>query len=246
MHWFDTGMQVVDLLGVFANAILGGMAARMKRLDLVGFAVVAITSGLGGGMIRDVLLGAAPVVALTNPFYLATALTGALIAFLVNFSATLPRRTLVLMDALAIGCWSAVGATKGLSHGLHWLAAIMLGVVTVIGGGMVRDVMLMKRPVVLGGNTLYATSAFCAAGATVIGTKIGEPQWGVAAALAIGAGLSLVARRLGWTLPTEAKVPLRPVLKVVGLGRGGRVVANEVTPPETSGNQREADTDQEA
>src|SRR4051794_32083884 len=73
MHWFDSVIQVVDLLGVLANAILGGMAARAARLDLVGFAIVATISGLGGGMIRDALLGGGPVVALTNPFYLGTA-----------------------------------------------------------------------------------------------------------------------------------------------------------------------------
>ena len=213
MHWFDSVMQVVDLLGVLSNAILGGMAARLARLDLVGFAIVAIISGLGGGMIRDALLGSGPVVALTNPLYLGTALVGSMVAFLVNFSAKLPRRTLIALDALAVGCWSAVGATKGLAHGLSWLAAILLGVVTVVGGGMVRDVILMKRPVVLGGNTLYATSAFAAAAVTVVSARWGQPQVGVAVALAVGAGLSLSARRFGWRLPTEATLPLAPVLR---------------------------------
>lgn len=216
MHWFDTVLQVIDLLGVLGNAILGGIAARAARLDLVGFAIVAIISGLGGGMIRDALLGGGPVVALTNPFYLGTALVGALVAFTVNFSANLPRRTLVLLDALAVGCWSAVGANKGLAHGLSWLAAIMLGVVTVIGGGMVRDVMLIKRPVVLGGNTLYATSAFAAAAVTVLGVRIGEPQLGVAFALAIGAGLSVGARRFGWRLPTEVPKLAFSALQIPG------------------------------
>lgn len=207
MHWFDSTIQGVDLLGVLANAILGGMAARAARLDLIGFAIVAIMSGLGGGMIRDALLGQGTVVALTNPLYLATALTGALLAYLINFTAKLPRRALVLLDALAVGCWAAVGATKGLSAGLAWLAAILLGVVTVVGGGIVRDVLLMKRPVVLGGNTLYATSALAAASVTVLLTNLGQPQLGVAASLAVGAGLSLMARRFGWRLSTEAGLP---------------------------------------
>ncbi|MGJ6979784.1 trimeric intracellular cation channel family protein [Aestuariimicrobium soli] len=213
MHWFEAVMQVVDLLGVLGNAILGGMAARAARLDFVGFAIVAVISGLGGGMIRDALLGGGPVVALTNPFYLGTALVGAVVAFGVNFSAKIPRRTLVLLDALAVGCWGAVGATKGLAHGLSWLAAILLGVVTVVGGGMVRDVMLMKRPVVLGGNTLYATSAFAAATVMVGAAELGHPQVGVALALAVGAGLSLGARRFGWRLPTEARTVQFPPVR---------------------------------
>lgn len=219
MHWFDASMQVIDLLGVLANAILGGMAARAARLDPVGFAIVAVMSGLGGGMIRDVLLGQGTVVALTNPAYLGMALVGSALAFLVNFQAKLPRRTLVLLDALAVGCWAAVGATKGLATGLSWLAAVMLGVVTVIGGGIVRDLLLVKRPVVLGGNTLYATSAFFAALVTVIGAKLGEPQWGVAGSLGVGAGVSLLARRFGWKLPTELRMSGLPTVR---RWRGGR------------------------
>ena len=205
------GIHLVDLLGVLANAILGGIAARAARLDIVGFVILAILSGLGGGMIRDVLLQRGTVVALTDPYYLLVAVGGAAIAFIIRFRGTFSRRVLVVLDALAVGCWAAVGVQKGLVAGLGWLPAILLGMATAIGGGMVRDVMLMKVPTVFGGNTLYATSALLASIEMLVLSKLGLPTIGSVVAILSGAGLSLLARRYGWILPTEVnwRMPLR-------------------------------------
>lgn len=197
--------QAVDLLGVFGNAILGGLAARAARLDIFGFIILAIMSGLGGGMIRDALLQRGPVVALTDPYYLGVAVVGAVIAYLLNFTGKAMRRSLVVLDSLAVGCWAAVGTQKGLDADLFWLPAILLGVVTAIGGGMVRDIMLLKRPAVLGGNTLYATSALAAALLMVLAHALARPGIGFALAIAVGAAISLLARRYRWVLPTQPR-----------------------------------------
>ncbi|MET0480353.1 MAG: trimeric intracellular cation channel family protein [Mycetocola sp.] len=208
---FDEILRFVDLGGVLANAILGGIAARTARLDMVGFVILAILSGLGGGLIRDTLLQQGPPVALTDPAYLAIAITGAFIAFFVPFRGRWSQRSLVLIDALAIGSWAAVGAQKTLEADLGWLAAVAMGIVTAVGGGAVRDVMLLRIPRIFGGNTLYATSALVSSVEMVVLSELGMPTLGSLVAMATGALLSLLARRYGWTLPTEVRIP-RPRL----------------------------------
>ncbi|AWB86635.1 trimeric intracellular cation channel family protein [Mycetocola zhujimingii] len=200
-------MRFVDLGGVLANAILGGIAARSARLDIVGFVILAVMSGLGGGIIRDTLLQQGPPVALTDPAYLVIAIAGAVIAFFVPFRGQWSNRTLVLVDALAVGFWAAAGAQKTLDAGLGWLPAIVMGIITAVGGGAVRDILLLRIPRIFGGNTLYATSALVSSVEMVVLSKLGMPTLGSAVALTSGAVLSLLARRFGWTLPTEARIP---------------------------------------
>ncbi|TQL47801.1 putative membrane protein YeiH [Homoserinimonas aerilata] len=200
-------INVVDLAGVLGNAVLGGIAARAARLDIVGFIILAILSGLGGGIIRDTLLQRGTPVAFTDPLYLYMAILGAVVAFFISFTSRTSQRMLILLDALAVGCWAAAGTQKALVAGLGWLPAIILGMVTAIGGGMVRDVFLMKVPTVFGGNTLYATSAFVASIEMVVLSSLGLPVIGSVVAILSGAALSLLARRFGWILPTEVRLP---------------------------------------
>lgn len=222
-------VSAVDLAGVLANAILGGLAARFARLDLVGFVILAILSGLGGGMIRDTLLQRGTPVALADPLYLVVAIAGAVIAFVIPFRRRFPHRMLILLDALALGCWAAVGAQKGLDAGLGWLSAIVLGMITAIGGGMVRDVLLLKIPTVFGGNTLYATCAFVASVEMVVLSLLGYPAIGSLVAILSGAALSLLARRFGWKLPTEVRLPRPQRLAGWWSGLGRRFDKPEAT-----------------
>jgi uncharacterized membrane protein YeiH len=193
--------RVLDLAGVLGNALLGGVIARREKLDPVGFVVLAVLSGLGGGLIRDILLQHGTPVALTDSAYLLTALVGAGLAFLVRIEGRAWDRLWPVVDALALGCWAAVGAQKTLDVGLHWLPAVLLGTVTAVGGGAVRDVVLRRIPGVLGGNTLYATCAVAASGALVVLSVHGHSTAGSLAALVVGSGLCLLARWRGWMLP---------------------------------------------
>lgn len=232
-------IRLVDLAGVLANAILGGIAARAARFDLVGFVILAILSGLGGGMIRDTLIQQGTPVALTDPYYLGVALVGAMIAFAIPFKGRFSHLALLLLDVLAVGCWAAVGAQKGLVAGLGWLPAILLGMVTAIGGGMVRDVFLMRVPTVFGGNTLYATSAFVASVELVVFSELGYPEIGTLVAILSAAALSLLAKRFGWILPSEVRLrpPRLPSSWRAGWWSGfGRKHAD--TPKETESNDR--------
>jgi uncharacterized membrane protein YeiH len=193
--------QVVDLLGVLTNGILGGAVARQFRMDPVGFVVLAIASGLGGGMLRDTLLQVGFPVALTDPAYLGTAIAGAMIAFFLRLQGRWTNRVLVLADALAMGCWAATGTGKALDVGLTWLPAVMIGVITAVGGGMIRDIAVGRVPMIFGGNTLYATGAVIGSAEMAVLHGIGRPNWGMATAIVTAATITVVARRRGWRLP---------------------------------------------
>lgn len=192
---------LVDLAGVVTNAVLGGVVARAARLDLVGFAVVAVISGLGGGLLRDTLLQTGTPVALTDARYLTAALAGALVSYLIPIGGRRWNYPLLVVDALAVGTWAVAGTAKTLGAGLGALPAVMLGLVTAVGGGALRDVMLQRRPSILGGNTLYATAALAASLVMVIGALLNQSGLGMIAGTGVGAMLVLVSRWRGWRLP---------------------------------------------
>ncbi|HST72964.1 trimeric intracellular cation channel family protein [Kocuria sp.] len=201
--------DVVDLMGVLTNGILGGAVARQLRLDPVGFVVLAIASGLGGGMIRDTLLQGGFPVALTNSAYLATAILGAAVAFFLQLRGRWTNRILIVADALAMGCWAATGTSKALGAGLTWLPAIMLGVITAVGGGMIRDIAVGRVPMIFGGNTLYATGAVLGSAEMAVLYSLGFPNGGMAAAILTAAAVTVVARRRGWRLPGPGEWTVR-------------------------------------
>lgn len=197
----DIATRYLDLAGVFACALLGGAVARSAGLDLFGFLAVGIISGLGGGLIRDVLLQHGTPVALTDYAYLPTAVAGAVVAFLIRFSEDLWNRLFTALDAAVIGFWAVAGAQKTLAVGLGWLPAVLMGIVTAVGGGAVRDVVLGRMPAVFGGNGLYATVAAAVAAVMVICSYLGAPAVGIVLGVALALVLRLTAVRYGWGLP---------------------------------------------
>ncbi|WP_144793788.1 trimeric intracellular cation channel family protein [Kocuria palustris] len=199
----ETMFRAVDLLGVFVNAVLGGAIARAMKLDLIGFLVLGVLSGLGGGMIRDVLLQIGQPVALTDPAYLTTAMIGTVLAFSLSFEGRWTNRVLVVADSLSLGCWAATGTSKALGAGLGWVPSVMLGMITAVGGGAVRDVCIGRIPAIFGGSTLYATGAFVGAIAMTVAWELGRPNWGMAIAILLAASLTVLARRRGWMLPGQ-------------------------------------------
>ncbi|WP_369066549.1 trimeric intracellular cation channel family protein [Kocuria carniphila] len=215
--------DAVDLLGVITNGILGGVVARHLKLDLVGFTILAIISGLGGGMLRDTLLQQGFPVALSNPAYLTTALAGALIAYLLPLDQRWTQRGLFFVDTLSVGCWAATGTIKGLAAGLGWMPSILLGVVTAVGGGMIRDVAVGRLPAIFGGNTLYATSALIASIEMYLLAQLGQHTVGMAGAIVLSAAISLAARKFGWSLPGPANLSPKAFKRLARLPRPKRL-----------------------
>lgn len=201
--------RIVDLGGVLANGMLGGALARRLGFDPVGFVSLAVLAALGGGLLRDTLLQL-PAVALHDPAYLVTALGGAAIAFLINIDGKWSNRSLIVADALALGCWAATGTSKALVvAGLAMPAAILLGVITAVGGGMIRDIVVNRVPVVFAGTTLYASAALIASIQMAILVRLGHPEIGMAMAIATGCFVVIVSRRRGWVLPGPTHLPQR-------------------------------------
>jgi uncharacterized membrane protein YeiH len=194
---------VLDLLGVFANGLLGGAVARSKDLDMFGFAAVGLCSGLGGGIIRDVLLGHGPPAALTNPAYIPTALAGACVAFVVQVEHRTWDRAFIGVDAVALSMWATAGALKALGDGLGWLPAVLLGTITAIGGAITRDLLLQRVPAVFAQGTLYATVAILVAAIQVLFARTHglSSGTGTTVAIVVGVTLRLVAYWRGWQLP---------------------------------------------
>ena len=176
--------RAIDLMGVLLNGILGGKVARERNFDAVGFCILAIMTALAGGMIRDLLL---------------TTRTGAPVAFRMDSRAW--SVLLVIADGMVLGCWSATGAIKTLDAGFAIMPAILLGIMTAIGGGMVRDISAGLVPRVFGGNNLYATPAFACSLVTVIFWHMGQPVLGMGASIIVGLVFTGMAHWRRWRLP---------------------------------------------
>ena len=195
--------RAIDLLGVLLNGILGGRIARIKRFDAVGFMVLAIMCALAGGMLRDIMLDQGPPVALTDPFYLGTALVGALVAMLWRLDSRFWRIALVLADGTVLGCWAATGALKTINAGLGVGPAILLGIMTAVGGGMIRDISAGMVPQVFGGNNLSATPAFVSAAIMAAFGQSGLEQIGMLIATIVGSSFTVLAHWRKWQLPSH-------------------------------------------
>jgi uncharacterized membrane protein YeiH len=219
----DLFITILDLLGVFANGLLGGAVARSQNMDLFGFAAVGLVSGLGGGIIRDVLLEHGTPAALVDPAYIPTALAGAGVAFLMHIQDSKAwDRAFLLVDAAAISLWATAGALKTLGVGLEWLPAVLLGTITAVGGGVSRDLMLQRVPAVFSGGPLYATVAIFVAAIQVILAKVFglHDITGTFVAIAAGFALRLAAYWRGWLLPTGLDWQPSKMLQRVARPRG--------------------------
>lgn len=236
---FPEVFRALDITGVFLNGILGGKLARQKRFDLVGFAVLAVMSGLGGGIIRDLMLNNAPPVALTDKYYLVMAFAGAFVAWLWKLDGKWSRRALIFCDAMVLGVWAATGTQKALGLGFAVIPAILMGVVTAIGGGMVRDISAGNVPVVFGGNPIYAIPAVAASAVDALLFTLGFPLLGMLIATLLGSSLTILASWRRWVLPdlSEWSISMTPrQWRAFQSGRGAKLEKN---PPETQGSTEE-------
>jgi uncharacterized membrane protein YeiH len=200
-------LLVLDLVGTFAFALNGALTAvRLVRVDIVGVVTLGMTTAVGGGIVRDVLLGAVPPATFVDWRYLAVAAAGGLIAFL--FSRRLGRlaRSIDLLDAAGLSLFAVTGASKALGLGVGPVQAIILGTVTAVGGGTVRDVLIRQVPGVLSSG-LYAIPALVGATLVVLAT-IGGANQVLGSPVALGAaGVCFVIRMAGLRFGLDAPRP---------------------------------------
>jgi uncharacterized membrane protein YeiH len=198
----------LDLGGTFVFALSGAMAGVRHRLDVFGVLVLAFAAGSAGGMTRDVLIGAIPPAALDDWRYIGMSLAAGALAFRWPRTVRRLREAVVVLDAAGLALFAVSGTLKAIEFGLHPIGAMLLGMVTGIGGGMLRDVLVAEIPTVLRAE-LYAIAALAGAVVVVVGHLLGLPAVPVAIGAAIVCfGLRLAAVRRGWGLPVA---PLEPV-----------------------------------
>jgi uncharacterized membrane protein YeiH len=197
-------LLALDLTGTFAFAVNGALTAvRVARLDIVGVVTLGMITALGGGIIRDVLLDSLPPATFSDWRYLAVAAAGGLVAFL--FGRGLQRLSLpiTVLDAAGLSLFAVTGAGKALDLGLGPTQAVLLGALTGVGGGTLRDVLLRRVPSVLSSG-LYAIPALIGATATVVAIELRVD--GLPAAIA-AAALCFAVRMLGVHFDLNAPAP---------------------------------------
>ena len=197
----QTLFVLVDLLGTFAFAISGAAAATERRLDLFGVYAVAFTTACGGGILRDLCLGDLPPVGISDWRYLACSVLASTVTIWAGPWVERLKNPVMFFDSVGLGFFAVVGAHKVLLHGGRVEAAIVLGTVAAVGGGVMRDVLLNRVPVILA-KEIYALAALLAAAIQVM-AQVNGAFTRVAPLVAIGACLVLrfLAIRYSWTLP---------------------------------------------
>lgn len=197
-------LLVLDLMGTFVFGLNGALTAlRAARLDIVGVITLGMITALGGGIIRDTLLDDLPPAAFRGWGYLAVAATGALIAFLFSWGLDRLAVPIEVLDAVGLSVFAVTGAAKAMEFGIGPVQAVILGVVTAVGGGTLRDVLVGRVPSVLR-EGLYAIPALVGAALTVIAILTGI--YGLPAAL-VAIAACLVIRLLGLHFKLNAPRP---------------------------------------
>lgn len=202
-----------DLLAVGIGSLQGALFAaefKDRRLDLLGVAIIGTATGLGGGILRDLLLGVVPR-AMTSNWYLLVAVGAALLGMLLHRVFTRLAGPITLLDALTIGLFGAIGSTKALSLGLPEIPAVFVGVVSAVGGSVVRDLLMNLTIAMMHVGSLYAVAAGVGTAVLVVLTSLGVD---VVSAGIVGVSLTVVIRmlavRFGWTLPEQRALSRLP------------------------------------
>lgn len=194
-------LLVLDLSGIFVFAVTGALVAVRKRLDVFGVLVLAGTTGLGGGFLRDVLIDATPPAALADWRYLTVPVVAGLLTFVFHPAVGRLERVVTVLDAAGLGLFCVTGALKALDHGLGPVPAALMGMVTGIGGGIARDLLASRVPVIFS-SELYATPALLGATWAVLAAGWGLDEAAVTLpGVVLCFGLRLLALRRGWQAP---------------------------------------------
>lgn len=203
--------SIMEILGTVAFACSGAMLAIEKKLDLLGVIVLAVTTSVGGGMFRDILIGKLPPMLFRNPVYVLVAVIAAVVFFFMAGSRRFIRfclgsvyydRLMNLLDAIGLGAFTVVGVNAGINspYNDYVFLSIFLGVITGVGGGLLRDIMANRVPSVLREH-IYACASILGAVCYFYMRDI----WGADAAVVLSASLVIavrvLARRYDWNLP---------------------------------------------
>jgi uncharacterized membrane protein YeiH len=200
-------LLALDLTGTFAFALNGALTAvRSARLDIVGVVTLGMVTALGGGIIRDILLDSLPPATFSDWRYLAVAAGGGLVAFVLSHRLDRLAVPITVLDAAGLGLFAVTGSSKAVDLGFGFAQAVILGAITAVGGGTLRDVFIREIPTVMR-SELYAIPALIAAVLVVASNRAGV--YGIPAAIA-AAGLCIMIRLIGVGFGLNAPRPPGP------------------------------------
>ena len=196
LQFVSMGAMAADLVGVFTGAWLGASTAVRRKMDIVGVVALGLASGVGGGIIRDVLLQAGPPLALLQPMYLLIAVAGALAGRAFGIGGKGRERTLSIVDSVSLGFFAVAGAQRTLDAGLSVGPAILLGTVTAVGGGILRDLLAQLVPRIFRPGPYYALAALLASAAYLGLRQLLPKEGALLCGAAVGFALRLLAVEL--------------------------------------------------
>jgi len=154
-------ITTLDLIGTFAFAITGCFKAIKHELDLLGFFILGLMTGIGGGIVRDIILGVPPA-ALTTNLYLTVCLLAAVVSYYSYKPIAARWNIILLVDAIGLGTFTAIGCAKAAAHGYGFFGIVLLGAMSAIGGGTIRDILVSEVPEVLRSG-FYASASIVGA-----------------------------------------------------------------------------------
>ena len=199
-------MDLLNFVGVFAFAVSGGLVGVRRRFDIFGILVLALVTALGGGVVRDLMLGITPPSNLTNIPFLATAVLAGLITFQFSGSLDRVRRLILLADAAGLGTFAVAATLVSIRTGHPGVEAILVGTITAIGGGIIRDMLAGTVPSVLN-QEIYAAPAILGSLGTDMCVRFGVyntlTQWLL---VAFVFGMRVLALRFHWQAPKPRRL----------------------------------------
>lgn len=155
-------IHILDLCAVAVCAITATLEAHRRDLDLFGVAVIAVIAGIGGGTVRDVLLGRLPVYWVNDPIYVVVGIVAAVSTFYLGRRIAIPRNFFLLPDAIGLALFTVIGTSVAMSLHVHWFIAALMGVITGVFGGVIRDILCNEVPLIFR-TDIYATASLAGA-----------------------------------------------------------------------------------
>lgn len=155
-------IYLLDLFAVSVCAITATLEARRSELDLFGVVVIAVIAGIGGGTVRDVLLGRLPVYWVHDATYVVVGITAGILTFFFSRYRRPPKNFFLLPDALGLALFTVIGTSISMQYGTPWLIAALMGVITAVFGGVIRDMLCNEVPLILR-TDIYATASLAGA-----------------------------------------------------------------------------------
>ncbi|CAL1519095.1 trimeric intracellular cation channel family protein [Chitinophaga sp. MM2321] len=206
MDKLHTLYYFLDLAGTFVFAISGATAAKQRGLDLFGICVIAFIVACGGGIMRDLCIGAIPPAGLSNWRYLVVAMIATGMTLGLYPIVQKLNQPVLFFDALGLSLFAITGAQKSLAYGHNGEVAVLLGITTAVGGGVLRDILLNRIPVILE-KEIYASAALLGALIVVLGNHLKwiSSDWVSIFALIICFAIRLLALHYHWNLPVYSK-----------------------------------------